>query len=319
MASRALIARLRIASSSWLGSTRAGGRSGWLSKSNLHRRADRTLQQVGHPVEQAADLDRARLKVLAAGEGQQALDQRPGAAGGLQRAVDQPVALVAFGQPPSKQVEVADHGGEQIVEVVRHAAGQLAQRLELLRLVQLGERGLTLARALFDPRLERFIGALKVGAALAQILFDRLARVNILGRAIPFDDRAGLVTARHRARVHPVPAAILHADASFDIIGRAGGATMRPGRHRRLDVVGINCDLYVGADPRSAGPFEPARRHLLDLAVGRTRSTQPGGSVRLCAGSGPRFPEALPARARASYCRLRPRRADWPRLTNVVG
>jgi hypothetical protein len=49
-----------------------------------------------------------------------------------------------------KQIEVADHGGEQIVEVVGDAAGQLAERFELLRLVQLGERKLVLPGALLD-------------------------------------------------------------------------------------------------------------------------------------------------------------------------
>ena len=34
------------------------------------------------------------------------------------------------------QVEVADDGGQQVVEVVRDAAGELADRLHLLRLTQ---------------------------------------------------------------------------------------------------------------------------------------------------------------------------------------
>ena len=125
----------------------------------------------------AADVDRARLQVLAAGEGEQALDQgrrrgwRPGArrrSGG---------AAVGFGrQSPAQQVEVADHRGQQIVEVVRDAAGELAERFELLRFVELGQRALALAGALLDPRFERLVGGLQMFLARLQ-LFQPGARL----------------------------------------------------------------------------------------------------------------------------------------------
>ena len=159
MASRALIARLRIASSSWLGSTRAGGKlAGMQSICNLDRRIERPADQIGHAVEQRADVDRARLKVLAARESEQALDQRRRPARRLKRGVDQAMRLVVGRQPAAQQVEVADDRGQQIVEIVRDAAGQLAERLELLRLVELGQREFMLPGPLLDPGFERLVG-----------------------------------------------------------------------------------------------------------------------------------------------------------------
>ena len=42
--------------------------------------------------------------------------------------------------PRREQVEDAEHDGEQVVEIVGDAAGQLADRLHLLRLEQGGAR-----------------------------------------------------------------------------------------------------------------------------------------------------------------------------------
>ena len=157
IASRALIARLRIASSSWLGSTSAGGRSG--------SQLDRGPRSSGRP---SARADRACRRA--------SRRCRPAAAaapGGARRraGADQCLRAVAACSASAisrvtrrsaarrrlQQIEIADDRGQQIVEVVRDAAGQLAQRLQLLRLVQLGERDLVLARALLDPRFEGLV------------------------------------------------------------------------------------------------------------------------------------------------------------------
>ena len=47
--------------------------------------------QLDHPAHQLGQVDRPRLERLAAGEGEQALDQGPGALGRLQRPFDQPL------------------------------------------------------------------------------------------------------------------------------------------------------------------------------------------------------------------------------------
>ena len=86
------------------------------------------------PATSLHDVDGDRLQRLAAGEGEQALDQHLGALGRLDRAVDQALLAIAADAPPLEQIETADDRSEQIVEIVRDAAGQLAHRLHLLAL-----------------------------------------------------------------------------------------------------------------------------------------------------------------------------------------
>ena len=75
----------------------------------------------------------------------QALAPPGGGVGGL----DHPVAPARVARMALDHVERADDNGEQVVEVVRHAAGELAHGLQLLGapqrrlgLVAFGERGL---------------------------------------------------------------------------------------------------------------------------------------------------------------------------------
>ena len=126
---------------------------------------------------------------LAAGEGQQALRQRRAALGALHGAVDQPVGGRIGRQPLAQQLEIAQHRGQEIVEVVRHAAGELADRFQLLHVAKLllgaGALGdlrqqlvmgmLKLGGALGDPAFELVVGLLQAQLALAQILEQRRA------------------------------------------------------------------------------------------------------------------------------------------------
>ncbi len=97
----------------------------------------RALQQVAHAAHQLHQVDRLQVELLAAGEGQHALGQDRAALGALHGIVDQPRnARIVVGHIAAQQVEAAQHHGQQIVEIVRHAAGQLADRLDLLRLHQ---------------------------------------------------------------------------------------------------------------------------------------------------------------------------------------
>jgi hypothetical protein len=92
--------------------------------------------EIGHAGDEACHVDRRRLQRLAPGKGEQALHQRLGPVGRLQRAVDQPLLAFPADAAAAQQVEAADDGRQQVVEVVRHAAGQLAHGLELLALAQ---------------------------------------------------------------------------------------------------------------------------------------------------------------------------------------
>ncbi len=151
---------------------------------DLDRRADGAPHQVDELGHQPVDVDRLRLQGLAAREGEQAVCQRSRAAGralaGRQVFLD--VGAAALREAHADHLERARDAGEQIVEIVRQPAGQLADRLHLLRLAQ---RFLGLAQPLLllhafgdrlgDARLERLVepaqfelGALARGHVLEQ-------------------------------------------------------------------------------------------------------------------------------------------------------
>ena len=74
---------------------------------------------------------------------------------------------------PHQQLGVADDGGEEVVEVVRDAAGELADRLHLLRLTQLLLEALPLGHvADVDQEVQRSAGRVlhRRGVAVIQIV-----------------------------------------------------------------------------------------------------------------------------------------------------
>ena len=144
-----------------------------------------------------------RLQRLAPGERQQALRQGGAALGALGGAVDQAFGGGIVRQALAQQLEIAEHRGQQVVEVVRHAAGELADRFQLLHVAQLvlgagalGDlrqqlvvRMLELGGALLDPALELVVDLLQAQLALPQVLEQRarlvLAAAALQGRRAP--------------------------------------------------------------------------------------------------------------------------------------
>ncbi len=100
------------------------------------RLAERTAQQVRHPGDQLVGLDRLGVERLAARVRQQAVGQGGGALGAAQGRRGQPMQARLFGQAALQGLEIAGDDGQEVVEIVRHAAGQLADRLHLLGLAQ---------------------------------------------------------------------------------------------------------------------------------------------------------------------------------------
>ena len=97
-------------------------------------RADPACRRIS-----ATRIRRGRLQFLLAGEGQHALGQRRPAPGTLERTGESEGAGLFSSSRKRllQQVEIAHRGHQQIVEVMRDAAGELADRLHLLRLAQL--------------------------------------------------------------------------------------------------------------------------------------------------------------------------------------
>ena len=138
MASRALTTRLSSAVSTWPASVCAGGSDGGNLASIDDQRPERRRQEIDHtprPASVRSTLVDAQF--LAAGEGQHAAGQRDAALGALHGVVEQPDGLVVVGNAFADELEAAHHGHQQVVEIVRDAAGELADRFHLLGLEEL--------------------------------------------------------------------------------------------------------------------------------------------------------------------------------------
>ena len=183
-----------------------------------------------------AQIDRHRAQILLTRERQQTLGQRRAALGALHGAVDQPMQPRIVRHALAQQIEIAHHGHQQIVEVMRDAAGELADGLHLLRLAQLLLRLLAggdflhqIGRALFDALLEgrrqfRQRGAL--GRQLRQQVlaldFGGLARGDVGADADQRVDAAVRPAHRAGADVHPVLRTVGPDIAVFDAVVVAG-------------------------------------------------------------------------------------------------
>jgi hypothetical protein len=113
----------------------------------LHRLAERGCQECGKVAKQPIDIQQFRFERLAARKCQQVAGQNCGAVGADQRHVDGAAqslsgAVLPVIDNPFGVIEIADDDRQKIIEVVRHAAGELADRVHLLRLIELLARRL---------------------------------------------------------------------------------------------------------------------------------------------------------------------------------
>ena len=99
--------------------------------------ADQAAQQVRQLGQHVGDVEHPRLQALLAREGEQLAHQVGGAVGVLLDLHDVGEGLVARPVAQQQEVAEADHRRQQVVEVVGDAAGELAHRLDLLRMGEL--------------------------------------------------------------------------------------------------------------------------------------------------------------------------------------
>ena len=98
--------------------------------------ADQRTDQLRHRLDLGADIEHLRLQRLPAGERQQLSGQLGGALHRLGNRVDVAPAPLFRQFAAAQEVGRGSDDGQQIVEIVRHAAGQLSDRFHLLRLAQ---------------------------------------------------------------------------------------------------------------------------------------------------------------------------------------
>ena len=100
----------------------------------LDRLAEQPLQQVRHFRDDVGKLEHLRPQRLLAREGEQLAGQAGGAVRVRLDLLDVVIIAVAGRMPHQHQVAVADDRGQDVVEIVRDAAGELADDLHLGRL-----------------------------------------------------------------------------------------------------------------------------------------------------------------------------------------
>ena len=135
-------------------------------------------QQRGHVMHQGAHLDGARGEGLLAREGEQAADQLGAAAGRRQGRVEVVLEALVGRELVPQRGQVAGDDGEQVVEVVGEAAGELADGFHLLGLDQHRLAGLLLGDV--DGQHEEALHA----AGLGGFRHHRAAGVHLLAGGV---------------------------------------------------------------------------------------------------------------------------------------
>ena len=188
------------------------------------------MQQRPDAGDDPVQIDRLRVHPLLAGEGQQLRRQARAPLGrghgGGQRSGE---PLVRRLDPCLEQFEIAEDCGQQIVEIVRHAGGQLPDRLDALCLPQL-RLGLF---ALVDLRREPAVGGFEFGGALGDPPFEQgvgLAHVVDIDRSAEPEHDLAVDPDRPVADAMPAIGAVMPPQAGLDGEFRAGceGLGARP-------------------------------------------------------------------------------------------
>ena len=97
----------------------------------------RSAQQVGHAPNDVVEVDDGRFERLFPREREQAVGQFTAAFRRPESIVEVFPSLGIAAHALFQQLQIADDDGEQVVEIVRDAAGELAHGLHLLRLAEL--------------------------------------------------------------------------------------------------------------------------------------------------------------------------------------
>ena len=98
---------------------------------DLDALAERALQELDHPGHEVLQVDDAGLKRLPAREGEEAVGEIGAALRALDREAHAPSRLLVAVERGAEEIEVADDDAQHVVEVVRDAAGEPADGLEL--------------------------------------------------------------------------------------------------------------------------------------------------------------------------------------------
>ena len=305
IASTALTTRLSTTCSICPGSALTLARSGASSSTSVTSSPDEALDHVAQAGGDGAEIDDLGLEDLPAADRQQAPRERGRAIAGQADLGDVAAGRIVLGHPGQHQIGHAVDHRQQVVEVVRDAAGEAADDLHLLRLLQLllelallgdvggrADQAIQLAgvvvhveRAVADPA-HRAIGAddaidlVELVAPRPGVggLLDALAIVRVHGvhpHAGAGDQalaRAAEDRLEGRADVEERAARVGHPEHLLDGLGELAEAILR-GAPLLLVALALG-DVEVDAGHGRRGPVgvvetAAARRHPAHLAVGQ--------------------------------------------------
>ena len=136
IASRALMQRFSKAFSNWFGSTSVVQRSGAVVMVTLDFRTQSIVDEVRHASDKPVYVRCFRIQRLSSGKGQQTVRKRGGSIGGAlcRRDIAFDVLITALRYPDLKKFERTRNACQQVVEIVRKAAGKLPHCFHFLGL-----------------------------------------------------------------------------------------------------------------------------------------------------------------------------------------
>ena len=140
---------------------------------NADAAAHRALQQVVHACDGLVEVERFRLETLAARKRQQLIGQLCAAFGGrahIAEALREPAVDTRRGESFFQKADIAEHHGQEVVEVMGNPGGELADGFEPLHLPQGGLHAL----ALLDLGKQLAVGRRQLCGALLDVKFQLL-------------------------------------------------------------------------------------------------------------------------------------------------
>ena len=208
---------------------------------DLHPVAQRPAKDVVRAADQAAEIDDLRRERLPSSESQQLRGEFRAARDGGDRRLQALVGARIAGDVAAKQLQIAADDLQDVVEVVRDAAGELADRLHLLRLAQL-----RLGLGAFGDRAGDALLQQRVG--LPQNLFGFLAVGDVDDRADVSEKFAIVAEARSGGAQRPAIAVVGAPQPVFDPERIARGVGFDKGALPALAVVGMHGLPGAGAE-----------------------------------------------------------------------
>ena len=189
--------------------------------------ADQALEDGLETLHELVQVEDARLQHLLAAQGQELPGERGCAIRRVRDQVDIAPLRILGGELHEQEGGPARDDGQEIVEVVGHAAGQSAHRLHLLRLAELGLGVLERSELL----LQRLSGLMRLGVELGELAARPIEVVGQRAELVTVDD----IIERHEVALSDPLERGVHLPDRVQDGAREDGSEHQRERHREDD------------------------------------------------------------------------------------